>query len=68
MDTILADDADRVRQLRALGSLASSLLFPVLIKLAGSITFYFCMAAFLNAIALVCWTYMEPAKPLFVET
>ena len=51
----------------ALGSLASALLFPILNRWAGNITFYFCIAAFLNAIALVCWVYMDPAKPLFAE-
>jgi ACS family glucarate transporter-like MFS transporter len=51
----------------ALGSLASSLLFPVLIGWAGSITLYFCVAALLNVIALVCWWYIEPAEPVFSE-
>jgi ACS family glucarate transporter-like MFS transporter len=51
----------------ALGSLASSLLFPVLIGWAGDITLYFCVAALLNVIALLCWWYIEPAKPVLVE-
>lgn len=51
----------------ALGSLASSLLFPVLIGIAGSIALYFCVAALLNVIALVCWWYIEPAEPVFSE-
>jgi MFS transporter, ACS family, glucarate transporter len=51
----------------ALGSLASSLLFPVLMGWAGSITLYFCVAALLNVIGLVCWWYIEPAEPLFSE-
>jgi MFS transporter, ACS family, glucarate transporter len=51
----------------ALGSLASSFLFPVLIKWAGNVTIYFCVAALLNVTALVCWKYIEPAVPLLVE-
>jgi hypothetical protein len=46
----------------ALGSLASSLLFPVLIGWAGNIKIYFCLAALLNIVALGCWKYIEPAK------
>jgi ACS family glucarate transporter-like MFS transporter len=48
----------------ALGSFASSLLFPVLIRWAGSITVYFFVAALLNVVALICWRYIEPAQPL----
>jgi ACS family glucarate transporter-like MFS transporter len=51
----------------ALGSLASSLVFPVLIGWAGGITLYCCVAALLNVIALMCWTYVEPASPIIVE-
>jgi ACS family glucarate transporter-like MFS transporter len=51
----------------ALGSLASSMLFPILIGWAGGITLYFCVAALLNVIALVGWRYIEPAKPLLSE-
>jgi ACS family glucarate transporter-like MFS transporter len=51
----------------ALGSVASALLFPVLVGWAGNITAYFSAAAILNLIALVCWWYIEPAKPVFFE-
>ncbi len=51
----------------ALGSLASSLLFPVLIGWAGNIRVYFYLAALLNIIALGCWKYIEPAKSLLPE-
>jgi cyanate permease len=50
----------------ALGSLASALLFPILIRRAGNISFYFCVAALMNAIAMASWTFMEPARPLIV--
>ena len=51
----------------ALGSLASSLLFPVLIGWAGNIKIYFCLAALLNIVALICWKYIEPGKSLFQD-
>ncbi len=51
----------------ALGSLASSLLFPVLIGWAGNIRVYFYLAALLNIVALGCWKYIEPAKSLLQE-
>jgi len=51
----------------ALGSLASALLFPILIRWAGNITLYFYVAALLNAIALGSWIFMEPSTPLRVE-
>ncbi len=51
----------------ALGSLASALLFPLLIKWAGSITLYFWVAALLNVVALVCWWFIEPSRPLLIE-
>jgi MFS transporter, ACS family, glucarate transporter len=51
----------------ALGSLASSLLFPLLIGWTGDIRVYFGVAALLNAIALVCWHYIDPAQSLLPE-
>jgi ACS family glucarate transporter-like MFS transporter len=51
----------------ALGSLASSLLFPVLIGWAGDITVYFSLAALLNIVALGCWKYIEPSRSLLHE-
>jgi len=53
--------------LGAMGSLASSLLFPLLVGWAGNIKAYFCLAALLNTIALGCWKYIEPAQGLFPE-
>jgi ACS family glucarate transporter-like MFS transporter len=50
--------------LGALGSLASSLLFPLLMNWTGSVKAYFYLAAGLNVIALVCWKYIEPARTL----
>jgi ACS family glucarate transporter-like MFS transporter len=49
----------------ALGSFASSLLFPILTGWAGNITTYFGLAALLNIVALVCWRYIEPGRSLF---
>jgi MFS transporter, ACS family, glucarate transporter len=51
----------------ALGSLASSLLFPVLTGWAGNIKIYFYLAALLNIVALGCWKYIEPAESLLLE-
>jgi MFS transporter, ACS family, glucarate transporter len=51
----------------ALGSLASALLFPILSRWAGDISFYFCVAAVMNAIALVSWTLVEPSRSLLLE-
>ena len=53
--------------LGALGSFASSMLFPLIIGWTGNIRTYFYLAAFLNAIALVCWKYIDPAKSLLQE-
>jgi MFS transporter, ACS family, glucarate transporter len=51
----------------ALGSLASSLVFPLLMSWAGNIRAYFFLAALLNVVALGCWRYIEPAKNLLRE-
>jgi len=51
----------------ALGSLASSLLFPVLIGWAGNIRVYFYLAALLNIVAVGCWKYIEPTHGLLPE-
>jgi ACS family glucarate transporter-like MFS transporter len=51
----------------ALGSLASSLLFPMFISWAGNIRSYFYLAALLNVVALVCWKYIDPAKTMLPE-
>jgi ACS family glucarate transporter-like MFS transporter len=53
--------------LGAMGSLASSLLFPLLIGWTGNIKVYFYLAALLNMVALGCWRYIEPAKSLLRE-
>jgi ACS family glucarate transporter-like MFS transporter len=48
----------------ALGSLASSLLFPFFIGRVEYIRIYFYIAAFLNLVALLGWKYIEPSKGL----
>jgi MFS transporter, ACS family, glucarate transporter len=48
----------------ALGSLASSLLFPILMGWTGNIKVYFGVAAFLNIVAIVCWKYIDPSRSL----
>lgn len=48
----------------ALGSLVSSLLFPLLLGWTGDIKLYFGVAACLNVIALVCWKYIDPSSSL----
>jgi len=48
----------------ALGSLASSLLFPLFIGRVEYIRIYFYIAAFLNIVALLGWKYIEPSKGL----
>jgi ACS family glucarate transporter-like MFS transporter len=53
--------------LGAMGSFASSLLFPFLIGWTGNIRIYFYLAALLNIVALACWRYIEPARSLLQE-
>ena len=48
----------------ALGSLVSSLLFPILMAWTGNIKLYFGVAALLNVVALVCWKYIDPTRSL----
>jgi ACS family glucarate transporter-like MFS transporter len=48
----------------ALGSLASSLLFPLFIGRLESIKIYFYIAAILNCIALIGWKYIEPSNAI----
>jgi ACS family glucarate transporter-like MFS transporter len=48
----------------ALGSLASSLLFPLFTGRVEYIRIYFYIAAFLNIVALLGWRFIEPAKGL----
>ena len=50
--------------LGALGSLASSMLFPLLIGWAGNTKPYFALAAALNVLAIAGWKYINPAKGL----
>jgi len=52
----------------ALGSLASSLLFPLFIGRVEYIRIYFYIAAFLNIVALLGWKYIEPSKGLPEDT
>jgi ACS family glucarate transporter-like MFS transporter len=51
----------------ALGSLASSLLFPLFVERPEHLKAYFYLAALLNVVALVGWKYIEPSKGLFQE-
>ena len=48
----------------ALGSFASSLVFPVLVGKEGNTRSYFFLAALLNMVALACWKYIDPAESL----
>jgi ACS family glucarate transporter-like MFS transporter len=48
----------------SLGSLTCSLLFPFMLTLTGSAKSYFCLAAFLNVLAMICWMYVQPEKQL----
>ena len=50
--------------LGALGSLASSLLFPVSIARYGTIAPYFILASFFNVGAIVCWRFIDPRKSI----
>ncbi|HEY1902768.1 MAG TPA: MFS transporter [Terracidiphilus sp.] len=51
----------------AMGSLASSLLFPILMGWTGDIKVYFGVAAILNVIAMVCWKYIDPSRSLLAS-
>ena len=44
----------------ALGSLASSLLFPASIARYGTIKPYFILASLFNAVAILCWRLIDP--------
>jgi ACS family glucarate transporter-like MFS transporter len=48
----------------AMGSLASSLLFPILMGWTGNIKIYFAAAAILNVVAMVSWKYIDPSESL----
>jgi MFS transporter, ACS family, glucarate transporter len=48
----------------ALGSFASSLVFPLLVGKEGNTRNYFFLAALLNIVALACWKYIDPAESL----
>jgi MFS transporter, ACS family, glucarate transporter len=48
----------------AMGSLVSSLLFPILMGWTGNIKVYFGVAACLNIVAMVCWKYIDPSRSL----
>jgi ACS family glucarate transporter-like MFS transporter len=50
--------------LGAMGSLASSLLFPLLMNWTGNVKAFFYLAAVINVIALACWKYIDPARTL----
>ena len=44
----------------ALGSLASSVLFPASIARYGTITPYFILASLFNVVAILCWRFIDP--------
>lgn len=46
----------------AMGSFASSLLFPLLVGRAGDVKTYFYLASLLNLVALASWKFIEPAE------
>jgi ACS family glucarate transporter-like MFS transporter len=48
----------------ALGSFASSLSFPYLLKITGAVQTYFWLAAALNLFAILCWLGIRPDRPL----
>jgi ACS family glucarate transporter-like MFS transporter len=51
----------------ALGSFASSLAFPYLLKITGAVQTYFWLTAALNVFAILCWLVMRPDQPLIPE-
>jgi nitrate/nitrite transporter NarK len=51
----------------ALGSFASSLAFPYLLKITGAVQTYFWLTAALNVFAILCWLAMRPDQPLIPE-
>jgi len=48
----------------ALGSLASSLLFPASIARYGTIKPYFILASLFNVVAILCWRLINPNAPI----
>jgi len=48
----------------ALGSLASSLLFPASIARYGTIKPYFVLASLFNVAAILCWRAIDPNEPI----
>ncbi len=51
----------------ALGSFCSSLAFPYLLRITGTVQTYFWLAAALNVFAILCWLGMRPDLPLIPE-
>ena len=46
-----------------LGSFVSSIGFPYLLKLTGTASTYFYLAALLNVLAIICWLGIRPERP-----
>ncbi|HYZ83693.1 MAG TPA: MFS transporter [Bryobacteraceae bacterium] len=51
----------------SLGSFASSLAFPWLLKTTGTVEVYFYAAAIFNVIAILCWIGLRPDRPLIAS-
>jgi MFS transporter, ACS family, glucarate transporter len=66
-DTCSGTLSAAMNTLGAMGSFASSLMFPLLIGWAGNTKPYFCVAAVLDIVAICCWMYIDPAKSLLAE-
>jgi nitrate/nitrite transporter NarK len=48
----------------SLGSFASSICFPWLLGLTGNTKTYFALAAILNLVAIVCWSFIHAESKL----
>ncbi len=48
----------------SVGSFASALVFPWMLKTTGAVEMYFYVAAAFNAIAILCWMGVRPEKPI----
>jgi ACS family glucarate transporter-like MFS transporter len=46
-----------------LGSFVSSIAFPALLQATGSAAVYFYLAAALNLVAIVCWSWVRLDRP-----
>jgi ACS family glucarate transporter-like MFS transporter len=51
-----------MNMLGSVGSFASSVSFPFLLGLTGSVKMYFYLAAVLDVLAIACWWCVDPEK------